>query len=41
MHMLMVTWYLSYHDVPDELLRLGVEGLVPGADGDLLGAEEV
>jgi len=31
----------SYHEVPDELLRLGVERLVPGADGDLLGAEEV
>lgn len=31
----------TYHEVPDELLGLGVERLVPGPDGDLLGAEEV
>ena len=31
----------TYHEVPDELLRLGVHGLVPGADGDLLGPEHV
>ena len=31
----------AYEDVPDEFVRLGVEGLVPGADGDFFGAEEV
>lgn len=31
----------AYHEIPNELLRLGVEGLVPGADGDLLGGEQL
>lgn len=32
---------VTYHDIPYELLWLGVEGFVPGSNGDLLGHQNV
>lgn len=34
-------WGSTYHYIPDELLGLGVEGLIPGSDRNILGSKQV